>query len=477
MKEELIRVENGHFLNDGNDYQLDIFIARGECIGVYVDEHLTSGTAYLDIFKGYSHMQGGTAFCEGRRAGPIELRRWIMQHSMVVDKNRFDSRELCARDFLMALGRSISRQQRRAARQRLHAPDTLRMAEQMGLTFPLERKLTTLSMLDYFRLAVFRAWFWSCRLLVLDRLTEVLRRRDLDQLMQCVQLLLGQGAAVFLCDMDEEFLYRYVNRVDVVKNRRTCFRLYPEEFDSRLYEILGWERRSSADRTVPPSGPDGPVVLQVTDLAFPSMTPLHFQIRRGEIAFLRDENYNTVSRIRDCFLGEQSWLSGDFCLCGRSYAHAELAKVIGTKIGIQIERPDRPGGVLFDNLTALDNLGTCLLPKAGRHIIRRALMENIMDEASRWFSREALLRPLSEWPLPERLRFSYFKWYFLNPQLLICFFPFAGQESAHHEMITDMLVTCARRGMAVWVISSGIDAICEKTKNKEFLQRLRYVNE
>ena len=221
------------------------------------------------------------------------------------------------------------------------------MAEQMGLTFPLERKLTTLSMLDYFRLAVFRAWFWSCRLLVLDRLTEVLRRRDLDQLMQCVQLLLGQGAAVFLCDMDEEFLYRYVNRVDVVKNRRTCFRLYPEEFDSRLYEILGWERRSSADRTVPPSGPDGPVVLQVTDLAFPSMTPLHFQIRRGEIAFLRDENYNTVSRIRDCFLGEQSWLSGDFCLCGRSYAHAELAKVIGTKIGIQIERPDRPGGVLF----------------------------------------------------------------------------------------------------------------------------------
>ena len=150
-----------------------------------------------------------------------------MQHSMVVDKNRFDSRELCARDFLMALGRSISRQQRRAARQRLHAPDTLRMAEQMGLTFPLERKLTTLSMLDYFRLAVFRAWFWSCRLLVLDRLTEVLRRRDLDQLMQCVQLLLGQGAAVFLFDMDEEFLYRYVNRVDVVKNRRTCFRLYP----------------------------------------------------------------------------------------------------------------------------------------------------------------------------------------------------------------------------------------------------------
>lgn len=43
-------------------------------------------------------------------------------------------------------------------------------------------------------------------------------------------------------------------------------------------------------------------------------------------------------------------------------------------------------------------------------------------------------------------------------------------------MIIEMLVSCAERGMAVWVISSGIDAICEKTENQEFLRRLRYLN-
>ena len=74
MKEELIRVDNGHFLSEGSDYQFDIFIARGECIGIYVDEHLTSGTAYLDIFKGYSSMAGGAAFLlrRSRRSGRIE---------------------------------------------------------------------------------------------------------------------------------------------------------------------------------------------------------------------------------------------------------------------------------------------------------------------------------------------------------------------------------------------------------------------
>ena len=38
-------------------------------------------------------------------------------------------------------------------------------------------------------------------------------------------------------------------------------------------------------------------------------------------------------------------------------------------------------------------------------------------------------------------------------------------------MIIDLFVLCARRGMAVWIISSGIDAICEKTDNEEFLRR------
>ena len=161
---------------------------------------------------------------------------------------------------------------------------------------------------------------------------------------------------------------------------------------------------------------------------------------------------------------------------GTAYTHGELTKLIGTEIGIQIERPDRPNGVLFDNLTALDNLSTCLLPKAGKWLDTRRLSENILDEASRWFPREEMQKPLRTWPLPQRLRFSYYKWYLVNPKLLICFFPFAGQETTHHEMIIDMLVTCAARGMAIWVISSGIDAICEKTENREFLRRLRYLN-
>ena len=142
----------------------------------------------------------------------------------------------------------------------------------------------------------------------------------------------------------------------------------------------------------------------------------------------------------------------------------------------RLSDPTAPAGVLFDNMTALDNLCTSLIPKAGQHIIRKKIVSSILSEALRWFPKEMLLQPLSSWSYPERLRFSYYRWYLLNPRLLICFFPFAGQESTHHKMIIDLLVLCAQRGMAVWIISSGIDAICEKTDNEEFLRRLHYLN-
>lgn len=477
MKEELIRIEHGHFRSDSDGYQFDISIACGECIGVFVDEYLTSGTAYVDIFKGHMQLIGGRAFCCGQRTGATNLEHWIRLYTMVVDKSRFAGRELTMRDFVLALGHTtVYRQQLRNA-ERLTSLAVTDMLRKIGLQQPWDRRLADLSMLDYYRLAVFRAWFTGCKLLVLDRLTETLRQQDMDKLMQCVQLFQGHGMAVFLFDMDEIFMFRYASRIDVIKERRTFFRLYPEEYGPRLYELLGWTRSSGPFRMEQTATVNGKLVLSVFELTFPSVPPLTFDVRSGDIAFLRDENYNTGRRLHDCFLGNQGWTSGSFRLNSRLYAHSELDRVIGTQIGIQIERSDRLSGVLFDNMTALDNLCTCLIPKAGQHIIRKKIVTSILDEAAQWFPRDMLLRPLNAWSLPERLRFSYYRWYLLNPQLLICFFPFAGQESMHHKMIIDLLVMCARRGMAVWIISSGIDAICEKTDNEEFLRRLRYINE
>lgn len=477
MKEELIRIDSGQFQFQGEKYVFDVDICKGECIGIYTDDHLSAGAAYLGIFNNNSVMKDGKAFSCGNRVRILELRRWIRQNCIIIDKHRFLVKELTAWDYVITLGRKRNKIFDEETSRRLHSQQSQMLLKQMKITSVWEDKLCTLSILSYYKLAVYKAWFVKSKIIVLDRITEILRRQDLDAFMDCVQLLQEQGTAVFLLDLDEAFMYRYANRVDVMKNRRTCYRLYPEEFDDRLYEILGWERRIGVlEKNHVISPENRTVILRVSDLQFEAIPPLSFRIRSGEIGFLRDENYSTVSQIRACLLGEKGWQSGFFWLKGNYYESNTLPKLLGKEIGLQTDMQDKKGGILFDNLTALDNLSISLLPKAGMKYIRKSIVDNIFNEATAWFEKEKLLRPLREWSQPERLRLSYYKWYLLNPSLLVCVFPFAGQAPSYHEMIIQMLVVCARRGMAIWLISSGIDAICQKTENKEFLERLQYID-
>ena len=77
MKEELIRIEHGVFSSDTGEYRFDISVSCGECIGVYVDEYLTSGTAYLDLFKGRLCTDGRTRLRCGSKTGAAVIEHWI----------------------------------------------------------------------------------------------------------------------------------------------------------------------------------------------------------------------------------------------------------------------------------------------------------------------------------------------------------------------------------------------------------------
>ena len=143
MKEELIRIEHGYFHSESGQYQFDVSIAHGECIGVYVDEHLTSGTAYLDLFKGKTVFTDGRAFCCEQRIGATGLERWIRQNAIVVDKSRFASKELTMRDFVLALVRTNHLRQRFPSTERLTSLAATDMLHRMGLNLPWSTRLST----------------------------------------------------------------------------------------------------------------------------------------------------------------------------------------------------------------------------------------------------------------------------------------------------------------------------------------------
>ena len=136
-----------------------------------------------DLLKGGTHLGRGRAFSCGRRVGPRELERWILQNARIVNWHRFHSQELTVRDFLLALDRPAGWPQRWGAVRRLHSPESQEIRQRMELRVPLESRLADLSLLDSYRPCVFRVWFWRGELPLLDRIQEILRRRGVDNQM------------------------------------------------------------------------------------------------------------------------------------------------------------------------------------------------------------------------------------------------------------------------------------------------------
>lgn len=473
MKEELIRLEHGCVQYAMEEYCFDFSICRGEVVGIYVDDHFTSGSACYGVFSGEAAIKEGRGFAEGNRMQLLDLSRWIRTNSQILSKYRFESKELTALDYITALGKN---RKKRNIKKLLETELADRMVKRMGLTFDWNMPLTGLSRLEYYKIAILKAWLEERKILILDRMTEILGSQELDELMDCIFLLLQNGTAVFILDMNEEFMYRYANRIDVIRNRMTCYRLDPEEYDGRLFEILGWDmnKKEGTSQEQMEEQKKG-LVLSAEKLKFQGIPEMTLEVRRGEILFLKDESHIVAERLKECFLGKQDWESGSFVFENRELNYKESRHLVGQKIGIQVEMPDRTGGVLFQNMTAVDNLALCLVPKAKKHIIHKNIRQNILKEAKRWFDEDKLLQPIGTWPLSERLRLVYYRWVLINPRLLVCLFPFAGQEAAYHEMIIDLLVTCAKRGMGILLVSSNIDSICEKTDNMEFLERMKIV--
>ncbi len=474
MKEELLRIEGGIFQYDSVQYSFDLDISRGECIGFFADDHEYDGTAYEGIFSGSTVFKQGKIFAEGRRISAERMKQWIQQHVIRINRKRFTARELNVLDLILHLGADWSSDRLNEIKLRMGSEEARNLKEKMQLSFSGKEKLTDLSVTEYYKLAVYRAWLHGCDILILDRITEILPSQELDHFMSCIQILQSQGMGILMLEMNENFLYQYASRVDVVQNRKLCYRLLPEEYGTALFKILGW--RKASGRTVQERSSmrnDSQLIIEAEQLVFEDSLPLDFSIRKGEIGLFRDEHLTLLPSLKECMLSEKEWSSGKLFLKGKSVSASELRSKLGGEIGFQPELPDRKDGILFDNLTGLENLTLCLIPKSGRKIIRRNTVTNVLHTAMDVFPEQLLHMPVKQWSHPDRLKLVYYRWYLMNPELLICIMPFSGQETALHEVIVEMLVKCAGRGMAVLLISSGVDSIYENTDNREFQRRLQ----
>lgn len=482
MKEELIRIENGKIGHGEHQLNIDLEIARGESIGILSD-NLVNSDVVLGFFRGNLRLQQGKSYIRGERISSDEMGKKIAECTMILEKQRKYSPELTAWDFLTALTGKTGRRNRKEQLKRFHSPEAEEIRKVLEIDFQWKDSLVSLTPLSLCSLFLFKAWFYNYEILVLGHITEILRENDINRLMEYTEYFLQRGMAFLLIDQESDFLFSHTSRIDIIKNGVTCYRLFPEQYDDEtLVHILkGKESRSNPVSRETSQEPDSrfaadPPVLEFDRVKISETEELTFQIRKGEIGLLLDRNYQTARKLQNIFLNGERWEQGQVRVGGKECRSGKLNALSGKYIGIQLENPGKKGRTLYYNLTGLENLSSMLIPKTGKRIIRKKIERNILKEAEAWFSADLLRRKVSEWSPQERLKLSYYKWYLVNPKILICFFPFSGTDFWMHQIVMEMLSACAEKGMGILMVSTDIEGICEKINNADFINRVRYIN-
>ncbi|NCC42805.1 MAG: hypothetical protein EOM18_04315 [Clostridia bacterium] len=479
MKEELIRIENGNTERSSHHLSIDMEISRGECIGIFSDSRINNNLL-LSFFRGELPLSEGKGYVEGERTELALMPGKIADRTMVLEKHRGFSPELSAWDYLVALRKGMKRRDKKEQLKSFHSPRAVEMRRDLEIDFQWKDSLTSLSPLSFCKLFLFKTWFYKYDILVLGHITEMLREDDLAKLMEYIGHLLQRGMALLVLDQESEFMFSCCTRIDIMKNSITCYRLFPEQYEeSVIASILqGDEEKVRAFGVKIPVNEsweekNSQTVLEFENVKIGENGEVSFQIERGEIGLLLDKNYSTANEIQNLFLNNARWASGTIKVNGKQCAPGKLSELVGKEVGIQMEAPDKRDKTLFYNLTGQENLSCMLIPKTGSMLVRKKMEKSILREASSWFEEADLKKKVSEWTPQERLRLSYYKWFLVNPRVLICFFPFAGTDFWMHHIIMEMLTVCADKGMGILIVSTDIESVCEKVNDMKFINKLR----
>lgn len=473
MKEELLRIENGLLPVKNKKIILDLEISRGECVGIFPDSISDSDTI-LNFFRGTMDLKTGKAFIREEQTDSVMIHREISNRVAVLERKTNYSPELTVGDYLFALKGSLGLRERSEMKKRFKSQESLEMKELLCGEIDWKERIRDLSPIDYGRVFLFQCWLYDVDILVFSFLTEYLRADDIERFMEYSELLLQRGKAVYIQDQSYEFLFRYAGRIDILKKGLICYRLSEDEYEKeKLYTAASGVWKSAA----PVTAGRGKIVLEMDQIRFHEQDeePFSMQVRSGEIAVIRDNDYKTASRLVNTLAGGQRWKEGEIRINGKKVTPGILKSYLGKKTGIQTSVTSRKESTLFKNLTGLENLSLVLAPKAGKRVVRKKLEQNILQECSRWFPEEQMLKKTGEWSQKDYLILSYLKWYMLNPGILICFFPFNGLEYYLYDLVMEMMLMCLGKGMGILLLTGEASGISSRCNNKEFLNRLRIV--
>ncbi|MDH6591617.1 ABC-type uncharacterized transport system ATPase subunit [Variovorax sp. TBS-050B] len=368
--------------------------------------------------------------------------------------------------------------------------DIRNKAAELGFDIDPAKRVDALSIAEQQRVEILKVLLAGARILILDEPTAVLTDQEAARLLQTVQGLARQGAAVVLVTHKMADVKTYADRVTVMRGGRTVATLKPGDASVAELVKLTVGESIAAQGFEPSAAPRGPVRLSVRGLRTPAspegrrvLDGVDLDLHAGEIYGLAGVGGNGQGELAGAIMGLPGEATeGEIRLEG----HGDLKTMpaaVRRGIGIAAIPADRYGLALAGGLSVAENYAIGRV-HTGRYgpvwRLRRSRIQSDTQEAVRAFDvqgvrsvaqKAALLSGGNAQKLVLAREFGK------SPTLVLAHSPSRGLDVRASAEVHARLRAARDGGAAVLLISEDLDEVLQLADRIGVMTRGRIAGE
>ncbi len=350
--------------------------------------------------------------------------------------------------------------------------------EKIGVSLPLAKKVSELSIADRQLVAICRALANDARLVIMDEPTASLTRTEVNGLLSVVRELQARDIAVVFVSHRLDEVIEVAERVTVLRDGKLVGVFEASDLDDK--KLATYMTGLEFDMSVHHGEHQGSILLSVENLTRKNnYKDVSFKLHKGEILGITGLLGSGRTELALSLFGKNTPDSGTVALEGKELSLRSIRDGIYSGIGYVSE--DRLTlGIVMDQsirdnavLSVLDRL------KSSLGVIDRERRDKLVSSSVKDLSVK-----VSDVNLPVRTlsggnqqKVVLAKWLATEPKVLILDSPTVGVDIAAKKGIYDIVKDLASRGMGIIMISDEIPEVYYNCHRIITMQRGRVTGE
>jgi inositol transport system ATP-binding protein len=338
--------------------------------------------------------------------------------------------------------------------------DTVRLFQEIGLQIDPDTRVATLNVAELQMLEIVKALSYNADLIIMDEPTSAITDREVAKLFSIIRSLTAKGKSVIYISHKLDELFQISDEITVMRDGQYIATRPTASLDRPTLIAMMVGRDISA---MFPKEPVelGPVVLEVEGLCQSDrVKEISFALRRGEILGLAGLMGAGRTELVETLFGLRRASAGTIRIHGRPVAIRSPKAAIGHGLALVSEDRKRFGlnlkGDVKSNLTLVNLASYCRLGVIRRRAEGRACAQQIGQFSIRTFGQEQITNTLSG---GNQQKIVIAKWLLADPDIIILDEPTRGIDVAAKAEIHRIIVTLAKAGKAILMISSELPEI------------------